>query len=153
MLGVNFFMHLLGSCIYFAVLLHTTYVSYMNFPMYSNNLRLFLKATTLTLAYLGPVYLVVVAFLMDIALIVVEYNHSAYESTHDAKDSKSPNEKKLFYVSQFITNLALLFVYFINSHLIAFVVAILLFTVSLFIEFFLHYNELRMPFKPKTKLN
>lgn len=149
-------MHLLGSCLYFAVLLHTAYASYMNLPMYSNNLRVFLKATALTLAYLGPVYLVVVAFLVDSALIVVEYNHSAFEEVHDAKkDGKSSlnSSKKLFYVSQFITNMSLLFVYFINSHLIAFVVAILLFTISLFIELYLHYHEFKTPLKPKVKLN
>lgn len=140
-LGVDYFMHLIGSCLYFALLIHTVYTSYMNFPMYSNNLRLFLKATALTLAYLGPVYLVVVAFLVDIGLMVVEYRLSAYEFVFDdEKNKQSTNAKKLFYVSQFITNLTLLFIYFINSHLIAFVVTILLLTVSLFIELYLHYQ-------------
>lgn len=144
-------MHLIGSCIYFVLLLHTIYVSYINFPMYSNNLRLFIKATVLSLSYLAPVYLVVVAFLIDSALLVVEYQYSAYGLNNYTKD-KTFIVKKLFYISQFLANITLLFVYFINSHLIAFVIAVLLITVCVFIEFFLHCKEYNMPYQAPSKL-
>lgn len=64
-------MHLIGSCIYFVLLLHTAYVSFINLSIYSNNLRTFIKATVLSLSYLAPIYLVVVAFLVDCVLLIV----------------------------------------------------------------------------------
>ena len=117
----------------------------MNFAMYSNNLRLYLKATVLSLSYLAPVYLVVVAFLIDSVLLTIEYRHSPY-GLINGKD-KGLSAKKLFYVSQFLANITLLFVFFINSHLVAFVVAVLLMTVCVFIEFFLHYKEHNIPYQ------
>lgn len=145
-------MYLLGSCIYFVVLIHSVYVSCMNFAVYSNNLRIFIKATVLSLSYLAPVYLVVVAFLIDSVLLIVEYRHSPYGVNNNGKD-KSLRAKKLFYISQFLSNITLLFVFFINSRLISFVVAVLLITICVFIEFFLHYKEYNTPYQTPKKLN
>ncbi len=134
--GINFVMYLLGSVIFFCLLLRTIYLSYCNYYQQSNNLRIFLKSVILSLSYLAPVYMVLIAFLLDIALLVVEYRKSLYGAFNN-----SQYMKRLFYINQFLTDITLLLVFLINTRLLAIILVIIFISINVLVEVFLHCKE------------
>jgi hypothetical protein len=73
-IDLNAFFYLLGIFIYFGLFLHSFY-SLKSSVKNMWKIRVFIKATALSLSHLNPVYLVSVLLFLDIALIIYEYIH------------------------------------------------------------------------------
>ena len=116
-LSVNGMFYILGILLYFAALCETLYRLYTSVVVHFWRIRVFMKATLLSLAHFSPIYLVSTAVLVDLILVAIEYKICIY-----------PKRFARWWIFSNITvNLALLILLYLPS------VQISLFTISLFL--------------------
>ena len=72
-LTINGSMYIFGILVYLLVLSHVIYALYLHSISKIFKLRLFIKATLLSLAHFNPIYIVAAVIVLDIAAIAGEY--------------------------------------------------------------------------------
>jgi len=94
-------------------------------------IRVFLKATLLSLCHWSPVYLIAATLFVDVILIIVEYKLCIYSQVF----------MKSWIIANLCANVALVLVVFAPTVIISLLFVTLFIVVSLVLESYMHYKE------------
>ena len=94
-------------------------------------IRVFLKATLLSLSHWSPVYLIAATLFVDVILIIVEYKLCIYSQVF----------MKSWIIAQICANVALVLVVFAPTVIISLLFVTLFIVASLVLESYMHYKE------------
>lgn len=132
-LSVNAAFYIMGILMYFALLCECIYKVSQNKALYFWKVRIVMKATLLSLSHYSPIYLLASTIVIDIVLVIVEYQLNPYGKAHP----------KSWIFANVTCNLALILLVFLPIiELTMVLVSACLFFV-LVAEAIMHYHETR----------
>lgn len=118
MIGIAFYCLICGICIYKA---------YKNL-VHLSKIRIFIKATLLSLANISPIYIFFSSILADLILIIIEHNFIKNNRLHP----------RLWILKNILCNLALAVLSIWTTALASLVITSAIVTVAICIDFFTH---------------
>ena len=116
---------------YFAILIEICYSIKVKGRLSFWKIRVFLKATILSLCHLSPVYLIASTLFIDLILIVVEYKLCIYSQVF----------MKSWIIANICANIALVLVVFAPTVIISLLFVSLFVVGALGLECYMHYKE------------
>ena len=100
-----------------------------------SKLRVLVKATLLSVAYSSPVIMVFIVFVLDLILLIIEYNNSKEEILREL-NIRFP---KVWAVNHVLCNVALLMLLYLPNILLSIVSCIILVMLILIGDTYIHY--------------
>ncbi len=98
-----------------------------------NKLRVLVKATFLSLLYISPIYLLPIAFGVELVFIIFEYNIKKATKLHP----------HVWLINQLIVNIAFVILVLFSESLISIYASFILVVLAVIIDLIIHVNEFR----------
>lgn len=138
---VNGFFYILGIALYFAALIEVCYSVKVKGSLSFWKIRVFFKATILSLCHWSPVYLIASTLFIDVILIIIEYKLCIYSRVF----------KISWALANICANIALVLVVFAPTVIISLLFVTLFVVGALAMEGYMHYKEAKGEMKDHEK--
>lgn len=127
---INGVFYILGMLLFIYITIETFYSFIRNFKLI-NQIRIYIKACLLSLAYLNPVYVTSVCVAFDIMLVILHF--------YLIKNKNQLSKFSTF--SHILSTLSILFMIFISHSLVSLFLTVLSLLTCLALEIYIHVRE------------
>ena len=132
-LSVNSVFYIIGILVYFSMVCECIYRLSQDKALYFWKIRILMKATLLSMSHYSPIYLLASTVVIDLVLIIVEYQLNPYSKTYS----------KSWIFANVTCNLALVLLVFLPIIALTMVMVSACLFLVIVAEGFMHYQETR----------